>query len=71
MKRLVILVAALMTLAGGRTLAEVPEKPWDVRPVLVGTTVPDVSFVDGDGPFSLRERASVKPLILVVYRGLW
>ncbi len=49
-----------------------PANAWEVRPVMVGTMVPDISFLDEQGEsFSLRERAKEKPLILVVYRGLW
>jgi len=54
------------------TAAEDAASAWEVHPVLVGTTIPDISFIDEDGkPFSIRERAKEKPLILVIYRGLW
>lgn len=57
---------------GSTVLCEVPESAWDVRPVLVGTRVPDISFTDARGnAFSLLDRAKAKPLVLVVYRGLW
>jgi cytochrome oxidase Cu insertion factor (SCO1/SenC/PrrC family) len=69
---LVTALLAVSALLSQPVSAEVPESAWDVRPVLVGTTVPDITFVDQSGkPFSLKERAKDKPLILVVYRGLW
>lgn len=74
--KLLLRAVALAVIAGavgfGTAEAENPANAWEVRPVLVGTTVPDISFLNEQGePFSLRERAKEKPLILVVYRGLW
>lgn len=74
--RLLSRVVATAVIAGavvfGTAAAEDPESAWEVRPVMVGTMVPDISFLNEQGEsFSLRERAKEKPLILVVYRGLW
>lgn len=67
-----IAIVLLMGSLHGPAAAEDAANAWDVRPVLVGTTIPDVSFIDSDGKtVSVRERASEKPLILVIYRGLW
>ena len=70
--RAIATAAIVGTVGFGTTDAEDPENAWDVHPVLVGTTVPDISFLNEQGePFSLRERVKEKPLILVIYRGLW
>ena len=67
-----ITVVFLVGCLNASAAAQDAANAWEVRPVLVGTTIPDVSFVGQDGkPFSVRERAKEKPLILVVYRGLW
>ena len=67
-----IAFAVLFGYVGGNLAADEPENAWDVRPVLVGTAIPDISVVGEDGKsFSVRDRAKEKPLVLVVYRGLW
>ena len=68
-----VATAALIGAIGvGAAAAEDPGTAWDVHPTLVGTTVPDISFLNEQGePFSLRERVKAKPLILVIYRGFW
>jgi peroxiredoxin len=44
----------------------------DVRPLLNGTQIPDVSLVKNDGTqVSLRTLVASKPTILVFYRGSW
>jgi hypothetical protein len=66
------LVAALIFVTAPDTVAEDAADAWQVRPALVGTTIPDVSFVGEDNvPISVRELAKEKPLVLIVYRGLW
>ncbi len=52
--------------------AEVPLKPEDISPLLVGETIPDVSLLTMDGKtVSLRAEVSKKPTLLVFYRGGW
>ena len=73
--RLVLRVLAIALLLGyvsSTATAEDAANAWEVRPALVGTKMPDLSFVGEDGKtFTLNDRVKEKPLILVVYRGLW
>ena len=72
LSRVVAPAVILGAISFGTAAAEDPASAWEVRPVMVGTMVPDISFLNEQGEsFSLRERAKEKPLILVVYRGLW
>lgn len=46
--------------------------PQEVRPLLLGSALPDAGLRDLDGkPVRLREVADGKPLVLVFYRGGW
>ena len=72
LSRVVAPAVILGAVAFGTAAAEDPASAREVCPVMVGTMVPDISFLNEQGEsFSLRERAKEKPLILVVYRGLW
>lgn len=43
-----------------------------VRPLLVGTEVPDLTLTTAEGnPFDLCAEAQNKPYVLVFYRGHW
>ena len=43
-----------------------------VRPLLVGAEVPDLTLTTADGnPFALRTEAQNRPYVLVFYRGHW
>ena len=61
-----------VTLWSSAAWCEDPASAWDVRPVMVGTKAPDVSFTSAKGkPLALKDRVKDRPLVLVVYRGLW
>jgi cytochrome oxidase Cu insertion factor (SCO1/SenC/PrrC family) len=72
--RTILRVALILgvILCGSTAWCEDPESAWDVSPAMVGTKIPDISFTNSEGKaFSLRDRVKEKPLVLVVYRGLW
>ncbi len=49
-----------------------PNAPSDVRPLLVGTHIPDVDLKITKGRrFDLKDALSKKPTVLVFYRGFW
>jgi len=66
-----------LALVAGRARAEgadeaLPPSAEDVRPVLVGTPVPDGPLKDGEGPATtLAELRGGSPTVLVFYRGHW
>jgi hypothetical protein len=72
------LLALLLIVTSGRTViagddaGSVAKAPAAVRPLLIGTEVPDVTLqtVDGADVF-LREQTGNKPTIIVFYRGGW
>jgi hypothetical protein len=68
-----------LVLVPGRAQAEgaardetLPPSAEDVRPVLVGTPVPDGPLKDGEGrATTLAELRGGSPTVLVFYRGHW
>ena len=72
MLRTTIGIVMLVVLTMGSSEAEDPASAWEVSPAFVGTSVPDLSF-EGEGgqTLSVKALAADKPLILVIYRGLW
>ena len=52
--------------------ASVPSSPGDVRPLLIGSRVPDVTFTSPTGePLPLRKLVEARPAVLIFYRGGW
>ena len=50
----------------------VPLKPEDISPLLSGENIPQVKLSDATGqPFDLNAAVSLKPTILIFYRGGW
>ncbi|MCH8327140.1 MAG: AhpC/TSA family protein [Candidatus Marinimicrobia bacterium] len=65
---LLLLIAPLM-LRGQERVADAPE---NIRPILVGTTIPDLALADLDGKsVRLLDLLSKKPAVLIYYRGGW
>ena len=51
---------------------QVPEKPEDISPLLIGETIPDINLPDASGKnFDLNKAVSEAPTILIFYRGGW
>lgn len=49
-----------------------PEKPTEVNPIEVGSTVPNVPLTQADGQsIQLRELVSEKDTVIIFYRGSW
>ena len=76
MRRLVPAVPLLLALVlGGSTAglaAEVASSPGEVRPLLVGASVPEVKLTTADGEdFDLAAAVSGRPTVLIFYRGGW
>jgi peroxiredoxin len=59
------------TLAAGESRA-VPNDPNDIRPILVGQSLPRITLKSaGRRPFDLNAAVASKPTILVFFRGGW
>lgn len=72
MKSLFVLSLLLVGFVAATPLPDVPEKPEDVKPLLIGQTIPDITFATVEGAtVSLRAEVAKKPTILVFYRGGW
>jgi hypothetical protein len=51
---------------------DVADSPQAIRPLLIGSTVPEVTLKTGDGTdIDLRSATAKKPTILIIYRGGW
>ena len=72
MKTRAFLAGAALVCASPVLAAEVPTSAEDVRPLLVGSAVPEVELptVDG-GDVDLLAAARAQPTILIFYRGGW
>ncbi|WP_251357938.1 peroxiredoxin-like family protein [Kangiella sp. TOML190] len=77
MKTISYLIIALMIgLASFVASAEqkdfIAEMPTDIRPLLIGETIPEVTLFDAAGsPVNLRQLAAKKPTVILFYRGGW
>ena len=51
---------------------DIPAKPTDISPLLIGEPIPAVNLPDATGKmFNLNEEVAKKPTILIFYRGGW
>lgn len=51
---------------------DIPQRPTDISPLLIGETIPSVSLPDATGKtVNLLEKVAQKPTILIFYRGGW
>ena len=66
------LMAGRAPVEGSARDGALPSSAEDVRPVLVGTPVPDGPLKDGEGrATTLAELRGESPTVLVFYRGHW
>ena len=68
-KRLPLFLALIVPLfvEGQERVADAPE---NIRPILIGATIPDLSLANLDGkPVQLMDMVHQKPTILIYYRG--
>lgn len=50
----------------------VQDSPSEIRPLLIGAPVPEVTLQTVDGnPFDLATAVSERPAVLIFYRGGW
>jgi peroxiredoxin len=72
MKKL-LLISPILALTFVTDLnAQLPEKPEDISPLLVGETFPDLKITGLDGAsISFHEIIKEKPTVLIFYRGGW
>ena len=67
-----ILGLTLLLTAFAAAPVEIPQKPEDISPLLVGETIPDLSVAGIDGKaVNLKAEVAKKPTVLVFYRGGW
>jgi len=65
-----VIVAALCL--SGPSRAELPGSAEEIRPLLIGATVPELTLRSADGSgFDLGKAIKKQPTILIFYRGGW
>jgi len=70
--RSAIMLAATLTAVSVLPAAEVASAPDQVRPLLIGAQVPEVTVKTGDGkPFALLDAFRKQPTVVIFYRGGW
>jgi peroxiredoxin len=77
------LVAMVLVVTGGcqtarpsfiepESTAQVPQRAEEIRPILMGQTLPGISLrMADDTPFDLNRAIAKKPTILIFFRGGW
>lgn len=51
---------------------DLPDSPRKIRPLLIGSTVPELTLKNlDDSDFDLNAAIAQKPTILIFYRGGW
>jgi len=70
-KRNVLLTAGVVVMGCHHVLAAVPESADRVKPLSVGSDVPDVSVVQADGTSVNVRDLITQPTVLIFYRGGW
>ena len=64
------LILFLLVITGA--LAQAPENPEDISPLLIGEKLPEAQLLDKNGnSISLENLLKEKPTVLVFYRGGW
>lgn len=49
-----------------------PTKPEDIKPIMVGQSLPSIMLISADNkPFNLNEAIKQQPTLLIFYRGGW
>jgi len=67
-----LFVFSIILLSACWVQAQVAEKATDIKPLLIGESVPDVSLVSSDGKReNLPAVVGGKPSVLLFYRGGW
>ena len=67
-----ILLAAALVAVPAVAEAEVAKAPDQVRPLLIGAQVPEVTVQTGEGkPFALLDALRKQPTVVIFYRGGW
>ncbi|MBK8516867.1 MAG: AhpC/TSA family protein [Saprospiraceae bacterium] len=66
------LLITFLGLTASLAKAQIPEKPEDISPLLIGESIPDVTLWDAENQaISLAAILKAKPTVLVFYRGGW
>ena len=77
MRLLVFVIAILTGVLAAASWADthepfIAESPEQIRPLMIGAHIPDVTLVTPDHqPVVLRDAVARQPTILIYYRGGW
>ncbi len=70
--QLLLLTVLSFLLSSGISAQALPDSPTKVNPILINSTIPDVSLKNIEGEdVKLRELAAQQPTMIVFYRGGW
>ncbi len=68
----IILPLLLISCANPESIAQIPENPEDICPLLIGETLPNTPLTNSDGKtVQLEDVIKAKPTVLIFYRGGW
>lgn len=68
----VIIAAIFMIINTVSAFAQVPDKPEDIAPLLIGETVPRVMVTSPENKsLNIGDIVAQKPTVLLIYRGGW
>lgn len=70
--QLLLLTALSLFLSSSSIAQTIPDSPSKVNPILINSTIPDVSLKNIDGEdVNLRELTAKQPTLIIFYRGGW
>jgi hypothetical protein len=68
----ILLLAGALTAGHAEAADGIPSSAEEIRPLLIGATVPDVALRTGQGTeTTLYGALGEQPAVLIVYRGGW
>jgi peroxiredoxin len=72
MKKITLLTFILAIISQFSSFAQIADKAEDISPLLYGETLPGATLIAPDGStHQLSEMISMKPTVLIFYRGGW
>jgi peroxiredoxin len=71
MKKFLFIASLIVVIFTKATSAQIPSKPEDISPILIGETLPTGTLLTPDGKTVNVQDIIIKPTVMIFYRGGW
>jgi peroxiredoxin len=71
MKKFLFIASLIIVIFTKATSAQIPSKPEDISPILIGETLPTGTLLTPDGKTVNVQDIITKPTVMIFYRGGW